>query len=140
MKLCLLINSYTLICLWILVFPIGIIEISTSRKSFFDFLYVPYMITDLQAPETLLHIPRGETGTMWKTCFSAPQNAKKEISWNLITMSVTDFLLRVRSSCIKDYTFHDLSKIKRKSFILISIKKMKIWKFFLQITWFLNTR
>jgi len=35
MKLILLLNSHTLICLWILVFPIGIIEFSTSRKCCF---------------------------------------------------------------------------------------------------------
>ena len=48
-----LINSVTLICLWILAFPIGIIEFSTSRKCCFDFISVPYTITDFQAPETL---------------------------------------------------------------------------------------
>ena len=41
------------ISLWILVFPIGIIEVSTSRKYFFDLISVPYTITDPQAPETL---------------------------------------------------------------------------------------
>ena len=34
-KLCLLMNPDTLICLWILVYPIGIIEVSTSRKCCF---------------------------------------------------------------------------------------------------------
>ena len=53
MKLGLLMNSGTLICLWILVLPIGIIEVSTSRKCFFDIISVPYTITDFQAPETL---------------------------------------------------------------------------------------
>jgi len=52
MKLNLLMNSDTLICLWILVFPIGIFEISISHKSSFDFISVPYTITDLQSPET----------------------------------------------------------------------------------------
>jgi hypothetical protein len=28
-------------------------------NDFFDFISVPYTITDLQTPETLYHIPRG---------------------------------------------------------------------------------
>jgi hypothetical protein len=46
-------------------------------------------------------------GEMWKTCISAPQNAKKIISWNIKSKCVTDFLLTVRSSSMKDYTCHD---------------------------------
>ena len=41
-------NSDTLICIWILVFPIGIIHVSTPRKWRFFFISVPYRITDLQ--------------------------------------------------------------------------------------------
>ena len=44
----LLMNPDTLICIWILAFPIGIIEVSTPRKWIFYFLSVPYTITDLQ--------------------------------------------------------------------------------------------
>ena len=44
----LLMNTDTLICLWILTFPIGIIQVSTPRKLFFFFISVPYTITDLQ--------------------------------------------------------------------------------------------
>ena len=43
-----LMNYDTLISLWIFVIPIGIIEVSTSRKFFFYFISVPYTITDLQ--------------------------------------------------------------------------------------------
>ena len=46
-------NSDTLICIWILVFPIGKIKVSYSRKFFFKFISVPYTITEYQAPETL---------------------------------------------------------------------------------------
>jgi len=53
MNLGFLINSDTLIYLWMLVFPIDIIEVSVSRKYYFDFISVPYTITDLQAPESL---------------------------------------------------------------------------------------
>ena len=44
-------------------------------------------------------------GMTWKTCFSAPKNAKK-ISCNIKTKCVTDFLMTVRSSNMKDYTCH----------------------------------
>jgi len=53
MKMRLLIKSVTLISLWILVIPIGIIEVSTSPKFVFHFIQVPYTITDLEALETL---------------------------------------------------------------------------------------
>ena len=43
----LLVNSDTLICIWILAFPIGIIQVSTTRKWIFYFISVPYTITDL---------------------------------------------------------------------------------------------
>jgi len=36
-----------------LVIPVGIIEVSTTRKRSFYFISVPYTITDLQVPETL---------------------------------------------------------------------------------------
>ena len=44
----LLMKSDTLICIWILAFPIGIIQVSTPRKWSFYFISVPYTITDLQ--------------------------------------------------------------------------------------------
>ena len=45
--------SDTLICLWILVFPIGIKNVRTHVVDVFDFISVPYTITDVQVPETL---------------------------------------------------------------------------------------
>ena len=44
----LLMKSGTLICIWILAFPIGIIQVLTPRNKFFYFISVPYTITDLQ--------------------------------------------------------------------------------------------
>ena len=43
----LLMNCDTLICIWILAFPIGVIQVSTPRKWIFFFISVPYTITDL---------------------------------------------------------------------------------------------
>ena len=53
MKMSLLMNSNTLICSWILVFAIGILEFRPHVNDIFDCISVPYTITDLQAPETL---------------------------------------------------------------------------------------
>jgi len=48
----------------------------------------------------------GQNGTKLKTCFSAFQNAKKENQLKHRNQCVTDFLLTVRSSSMKDYTLH----------------------------------
>ena len=44
----LLMNTDTLICIWILVILIGINQVSTTRKWSFYFISIPYTITDLQ--------------------------------------------------------------------------------------------
>jgi len=45
--------SDTLYCIWILVYAIGIIEVSTHEYEVFYFISVTYTISDLQVPETL---------------------------------------------------------------------------------------
>ena len=44
----LLMNSDTLICIWILAYPIGIILVSNAQKWSFYFISIPYTIADLQ--------------------------------------------------------------------------------------------
>ena len=73
---------------------------------FFYFISVPYTIIDLQSPENLKYIPRAAKWNEVKNVFSSPENAKKKIHSNIYTMSVTDYLLTVRSSSMKDYTCH----------------------------------
>ena len=46
-------NPGILICIWILVIPIGIIEYRHHLSDFSDFISVPYKINDFQSPETL---------------------------------------------------------------------------------------
>jgi len=53
MKRSLLMNSETLICLCILVFVIDVIKFGPNVNVVFEFISVPYKITDIQAPETL---------------------------------------------------------------------------------------
>jgi len=69
----------------------------------------------------------GQNGTMWKTCFSAPLNAKN-ISCNIKTKCVTEFLLtglRVWKIIFVITWWAN----KRQTFTLISIKIMRIWTF-----------
>jgi hypothetical protein len=57
----LLMNSYTLICIWILVLPIGIIQVSTPRK--WRFLLYFSSLHDYWPPSTwnsLVHTSSGE--------------------------------------------------------------------------------
>jgi hypothetical protein len=60
-----------------LVFPLGIIEVSTQENEVFYFISVPNTIIDLLVPETSTYLV-GRNGAMGQTCFSTPQNAKKE--------------------------------------------------------------
>jgi hypothetical protein len=72
-------NSVTLICTWILVLPIGIIEDSTLRKWSF-WLYFS-SLQDYWPSSTWNFFSKylvERNGALWNTWFSAPQNAKKE--------------------------------------------------------------
>ena len=102
----LLMNTYTLIILWILEIPIGIIEFSTSRKCFF-WLYFS-SLHDYWPPGTwnsLVLTSWGEMEGREKRAFQLLKLRIKKSSWNIKTKCVTDFLLTVRSSTKKDYTF-----------------------------------
>ena len=83
----------------------------------------------------------GRNGTMWKTCYSAPQNGKNKISWNIKTNCVTNFLLTVRSSSMRGYTCHYVvSTWKTNVYINFNKNNEKFVIFCLQITGYLNTR
>jgi hypothetical protein len=107
MKLFLLINSDTLICLWILVFPIRITVISTLHKCCFSLYFSS--LHDYWPPSTWnssVHTSLGKMVRCEKRDFLLLKMRKKKISWNLKTKCVTDFLLTVRSSSMKHYTCH----------------------------------
>ena len=63
---------------WILVFPIGIIEIYTSRKRFFNSFQSLTRLLNSKQQKFFSTFLVGRNGTMWKTWFSAHQNAKKQ--------------------------------------------------------------
>ena len=99
-----LINSDTLICIWILECPIGIIEDSSSRKWCF-WLYFS-SLHDYRIPSTwhsLVRTSWGEMERCKKTCFSAPQNAKKN-QLKLKNQVRNRLLIDISSSSLKDYT------------------------------------
>jgi hypothetical protein len=124
-------NSDTLICIWILLFPIGIIEISTPRKMIFItlFQFLKRLLTSklLKLFSTYLE---GRNGAMWNLCFSAPQNAKKDNHLKHKNQVPNTLLLTVRTSSMKDYTCHYGVSTKGQMFTINSIKIMRIWKFF----------
>ena len=101
----LLMNSDTLICIWILEIPIGIIQVSTPRK--WSFLLFFRFLHDYWPPNTLISLFHNSLGEMkWceKRAFQLLKMRKMKVSRNIKTKCVTDFLLRVRSSSMKNYT------------------------------------
>jgi len=94
-------------CIWLLLFPIGIIEVSTPRKWLF-WLYFSslheYWLTSTW--NYLVHSSWGEMASCEKRGFLLLKMPKKKISWNTKSKCVTEFLLTVRSSSMKDYTCH----------------------------------
>ena len=107
MKLSLLMNSDTLICLSRLVFPIGIVEISTSRNCCFWIYFCS--LHDYWPPRTwnsLVHTSWGEMKRCEKRDFQLLKMRKKKSSWNIKTKCVTDFLLTVKSTSMKYYSWH----------------------------------
>jgi len=102
-----LMNCDTLICIWILAFPIGIIQVSTPRK--WSFLLNFSSLHDYWPPTTLISLVHNSLGEMeWceKRAFQLLKIRKIKVCWNIKTKCVTDFLLTVRSSSMKDDTWH----------------------------------
>ena len=102
-----LMNSDTLICIWILAFPIGIIQVSTPRKWIFLLYFSSFH--DYWLPTTLISLLHNSLGKMeWceKRAFQLLKMRKKKVSRNIKTKCVTDILFTVRFSSMKDYAFH----------------------------------
>ena len=135
-------NSDALICLWILVFPIGIIELSTSRKWYF-WLYFSFL-HDYWTPsnwKSLVHTSWGEMERCDKCAFQLLKLRRKWMSWNIKTKCVTDFLLTVSSSSMKIYNYHCVVITQKTNFYIIFNKNNENFEMFcLQITGYLNTR
>jgi hypothetical protein len=126
-------NPDTLICLWILVFPIGIPEDSISLKCCI-WLYFS-SLNNYWPPSTwisLVHTSWGEMERCEKRAFQFLKMRKMKISWNIKTKCVTDFLLTGpgvwRFILVITWWAH-----KRLTFTLISIKIMRNSKYFVYI-------
>ena len=108
----LLMNSETLISIWILAFPIGIIQVSTPRK-WRNLLY--FSSLHYYLPPTILislvHNSLGEMEWHEKRAFQLLKMRKMKVNWNIIIKCVTDFLLTVRPSSMKDYTWNYVGSI-----------------------------
>ena len=102
-----LMNSDTLIFIWILAIPSVIIQLSTPGK--WNFLLHFSSVHDYWLPNTLISLVHNSLGEMeWceKSAFQLLKMRKMKVNWNIKTKCVTDFLLTVRSSSTKDYTWH----------------------------------
>jgi len=103
----LLMNTDTLICIWIMSFTIGIIQVSTTRK--WIFLLYFSSLHDNWPPTTLIswvHNSLAEMKWCEKRAFQLHKKRKMKVIWNIKIKCVTNFLLTVRSSSMKDYTCH----------------------------------
>jgi hypothetical protein len=124
-------NSGTLICIWILVFPIGIFEVSTPLK--WRFWHYFSSLHDYWPPSTwnaLVHTSSGEMDRCEKRAFHLLKMRKKKFSWNIKSKCVTDLLFTVRSSSMKDYTYHYWVSICKTNVYINWKKIMSILKFF----------
>ena len=74
-----LMNSDTLICLWLFIFPIGIIEISTSRKCCFWFYFSSLQnYWPLSTWNSFVHTSWGEIERCEKVLFSSSKFQKRK--------------------------------------------------------------
>ena len=104
---CLLINSDPLIFIWILAYPTGIIQVSTPRK--WNFLLYFISLHDYWPPSIFISLAHNSLSALErceKPAFQLLEMRKMKICCNIKTKCVTDFLLTVRSSSMKDYTCH----------------------------------
>jgi len=89
----LLMNSGTLICIWILVIPIGIIQVSTPRK--WSFLLYFNSLHYYWTPSTLIQLVHNSLGEMVrckKRAIQLLKMRKMKIRRNIKNKCVTDFL------------------------------------------------
>ena len=80
---------------------------STKMNFFTSFQFLSRLLTSnhFNLISTLLV---WRNGVMWKTFFQLLKMRKMKVSRNIKTKCVTDFLLTVRSSSMKDYTCHSV--------------------------------
>ena len=118
----LLMISDTLISIWILAFPIGIIQVSTPGK--WSFLLYFSSFHDYWPPANLISLIHNSGKMEWceKRAFQLLKMRKMKVSRNNKNQVRNRFFLTVRSSSMKDYTYHYVGKtFKSQTFTLFSI-------------------
>jgi len=106
-KLRYIMNSDTLLCIWIPVFPIGIFEVSTARKWGFWLYFIS--IHDYLHPNprnSLVHNSWSEMERREKRAFQLLKMRKMNIRWNINIKYVSEVFLSIRSSSMNYYTCH----------------------------------
>ena len=124
-------KSDTLICIWILLSPIGIIEVTTPRK--WISLFFMSSLHNYWPPSTwklLVHNPSCEVEWCEKHVIKLLKLRKKKISWNLKTKCVTDTNWQIGFRVWRIILVITGWTHKRQKFKLISIKLLGILKFF----------
>ena len=119
----LLMNSDKLICIWTLLFPFGIIQVSTREK--WGFLLYFSSLYDYWPPSTLISLVNNSLGEMLRCEKRASQHLKmrkNDISWNIKTKCVADILLTVMFSSWRIILVIIWWAHKRQTFTLISKK------------------
>ena len=84
MKLILLMNTDTLICIWILVFPIRIIDFSTRRKWLFLLYFVS--LHDCRPPSTwnpLIQTSWAKWNDVKNVIFNSSKSGKKQLKYKI---------------------------------------------------------
>ena len=118
----------TLFCVWILVFPIDIIEVSTKWIWCFLLYFSSLRFLTTKYLKLFSTFLVGRNGVMWKTCFSAPQNAKKNQLKHKNQVHNRHFIDSLREwMIILGITSWGHNS---QTFILISKKILSIWKLF----------
>ena len=136
-----LMNSDTLICIWILAFPSRIIQVSTPRKWMLLIYFSSF--NDYWHPTTLISLVHNSLGEMeWceKRAFQLLKMRKMKVILNIKTKCVTNILLTVRSSSMKDYTV--ITPWAQKTNVYINLNKINVnfEIFCLPVTGYLNTK
>ena len=114
------------------------ISISNWHNSIFSSTKMNYLVYfssvhDYWPPTTLMKLVYNSLGEMeWceKRAFQLLKMRKMKISWNIKTKCVTDFLLTVRSTSMKDYTCH----------YVVSTKKTNVYINLIKFLWILKLR
>jgi len=142
MKLSLIIYSDALFCTWILVFPIGIIEVSTPR--IWRFLLYFSCLHDFWPPSTwisLVHTSWGKTERCEKRAFQLLKMRKKKITWNIKTKYITAFFWQLGFREWRIIFVIRRWALNSQTFALISKKNNENLEIFcLHVTGYANTK